>query len=155
MSLCEPFEAGIAFSDDDQTLDVYAIEASDITNLTRIAWGLRNGSFVEDECVHHWRTRRVWIVTETRLPVNLDGELVSRTPRHSSVVPDAMNVLAPRTSAGPRVARNDRWPRWPLEQACQRSRGRERIFSPTSVFFLPVATLHLQGNLEKLPRPPG
>ncbi|MGB3681318.1 MAG: YegS/Rv2252/BmrU family lipid kinase [Rubrobacteraceae bacterium] len=90
---------------DDQTLDVYAIESSDLMNLTRIAWGLRNGSFVEDECVHHWRTRRVWIVTEPRLPVNLDGELVSRTPRHFSVVPDAMNVLVPRASAGPRVAR--------------------------------------------------
>lgn len=128
----EPFEAGIAFPDedheavdicglvhvavgngryygggmmiapdsgiDDQILDVYAIEASDLPNLTRIMWGLRNGDFVEDECVHHWRTRRAWIVTEPRLPLNLDGELVSRTPLHFSIVPDAMNVLVPRAS---------------------------------------------------------
>ena len=90
---------------DDQTLDVYAIEASDLSNLTRIVWGLRNGSFVEDECIHHWRTRRVWVVTEPRLPVNLDGELISRTPRHFSVAPDAMDILVPRASAGPRTAR--------------------------------------------------
>ena len=135
----EPFEAGIAFPDedheaialeglvhvavgngryygggmivasdssiDDQILDVYAIESSDLPNLTRIVWGLRSGNFVEDECVHHWRTRRVWVVTEPRLPVNLDGELVSRTPRHFSVVPEAMKVLVPRASARPQVAR--------------------------------------------------
>ncbi len=90
---------------DDQILDVYAIEASGISNLTRIAWGLRHGSFIEDEYVHHWRTRRVWIVTEPRLPVNLDGEPVSRTPRHFSVVPDAMKVLVPRAPARTRMMR--------------------------------------------------
>lgn len=135
----EPFEAGIAFPDDDHeavalgglvhvavgndryydggslvapgsgtgdhTLDVYAVEAPDLPNLTRIGRGSRSGRFVEDERVHHWRTRRVWIVTEPRLPVNLNGEPLSRTPRHFSVVPDAMEVLVPRASAGARMAR--------------------------------------------------
>ncbi len=90
---------------DDRFLDVYAIEASDLPSLTRIAWGLRSGRFVEDECVRHWRTRRVWIVTEPLLPINLDGESVSRTPRHFSVVPEALNVLVPRASAGARTMR--------------------------------------------------
>ena len=90
---------------EDHALDVYAIEASAAPELTRIAWGLRTGDFVNDERVHHWRTRRVRILTEPRLPINLDGELVCHTPRTFSVVPTALRVLVPRTSRAARASR--------------------------------------------------
>lgn len=79
-------------------VDVYAIEATDTLNLTRIIWGLKSGEFVEDECVHYWRTRQAWISTEPQLPINLDGELIGKTPGRFSVAPEALKVLVSRAS---------------------------------------------------------
>ena len=78
-------------------LDVYAVEAFDAPDLARIAWGLRTGNLVDDKRVHYWRTRQVRILTDPRLPVNLDGELGCHTPKSFSVVPDALKVLVPQT----------------------------------------------------------
>ncbi len=80
---------------DDHALDVYAIEATDPLRLGRVAWSLRTGQFVSSERVHHWRTREVCIITHTRLPVNLDGELLRKTPGRFAVAPDALKVLVP------------------------------------------------------------
>jgi diacylglycerol kinase (ATP) len=81
---------------EDHALDVYAIEAADTLNLIRIMWVLKSGEFVDNAHVHYWRTRRVWISTEPRLPMDLDGELIGKTPGQFSVVPDALKVLVPR-----------------------------------------------------------
>ena len=89
---------------DDHALDVYAIEATDPLRLGRIAWGLRTGEFVSSERVHHWRTREVRVITHPRLSVNLDGELVRKTPGRFAVDPDALKVLVPwrtTTTEGP------------------------------------------------------
>lgn len=83
---------------EDEVLDVYAIQTTDPLSLGRIAWGLRTGEFVSSERVHHWRTREVCLITDPRLPVNLDGELVRKTPRSFSVVPNALKVLVPTTT---------------------------------------------------------
>jgi YegS/Rv2252/BmrU family lipid kinase len=90
---------------EDHALDVYAIEASAAPELTRIAWGLRTGDFVNNERVHHWRTKRVRVFTHPRLPINLDGELIRRTPRTFAVVPAALKVLVPQTSLVARTSR--------------------------------------------------
>lgn len=84
---------------DDDALDVYAIEAGDLMGLGRIAWGLRTGEFVDDERVHHWRTRKVQLLTERRLPLNIDGELVTSTPKPFCVDPGALRVLVPAKPA--------------------------------------------------------
>lgn len=81
----------------DSALDVYAIEAGGPVDLARIAWGLRTGEFVNNERVHHWRTSRVTLATDPPLPINLDGELVSRTPKDFSVAPGALKILVPRS----------------------------------------------------------
>lgn len=83
---------------EDHALDVFAIEARGISELARIAWNLRRGEPAEGEHVHHWRTRRVWVLTEPRLPINVDGELIARTPKSFSVSPDALKVLVPQDS---------------------------------------------------------
>lgn len=79
----------------DAALDVYAIEAGGPVGLARIAWGLRTGEFLDRERVHHWRTRRVQLLTEYRLPLDIDGEVVARTPKCFSVAPGALKVLVP------------------------------------------------------------
>lgn len=63
---------------DGAALDIYAVEAGDPTNLSRT---LRPGEPTENEHVHHWRTRRVLLATDPPLPLDLDGEPVSRTPK--------------------------------------------------------------------------
>lgn len=82
-------------SADDAALDVYAIEAGGLAGLGRIAWGLRTGEFVHDARVHHWRTQKVQLLTEHHLPLNIDGELVARTPKPFCVAPGALRVLVP------------------------------------------------------------
>lgn len=86
---------------EDHALDVFAIEARGARELARIAWGLRHGEFAEGAHVHYWRTHRVRIVTEPRLPINVDGELITRTPKSFSVVPDALKVLVPQDPTPP------------------------------------------------------
>lgn len=80
---------------EDAALDVYAVEAGGPVSLARVAWGMRTGEFVNDERVHHWRTSRVMLATDPPLPIDLDGELVSRTPKPFSVAPGALKILVP------------------------------------------------------------
>jgi hypothetical protein len=103
---------------EDYALDVYAVEAFDAPDLARIAWGLRTGNRVDDKRVHYWRTRQVRILTDPRLPVNLDGELGCHTPKSFSVVPDALKVLVPQTQG-----RSSRGTRRPILSWLQTDRG--------------------------------
>ncbi|MDQ3922771.1 MAG: lipid kinase [Actinomycetota bacterium] len=80
---------------DDAALDVYAIAAGKGLELARVVRGLWTGEFVESPCVRYWRTPRVHIQTDHRLSINVDGELVSRTPKTFSVAPKALKVLVP------------------------------------------------------------
>jgi diacylglycerol kinase (ATP) len=48
--------------------------------------------------VHHYRTAHVYIATRPLLPINMDGELVDRTPTHVAVAPGALRVLVPHAS---------------------------------------------------------
>jgi YegS/Rv2252/BmrU family lipid kinase len=93
-------ESGI----DDRTLDVYAIELGRHRNLIGVARYLKSGDFIKMEGVHHFRTSRVRLETDPELAVNIDGEVVARTPQDFSVVRNALNVLVPQDSA---VARHD------------------------------------------------
>ncbi len=88
---------------DDRALDVYAIEAGRRRDLVRVALGLRSGEFVKEKGVHYWRTTRVLVETFPKLPINIDGELVSQTPRPFSVAPNALKILVPQ-----RPGRRDR-----------------------------------------------
>lgn len=87
---------------DDRSLDVYAIELGRHRDLFGIARYLKSGDFIQSELVHHHRTARVVLETEPRLPVNIDGELVARTPQRFSVAPNALKVVVPRESTAAR-----------------------------------------------------
>jgi diacylglycerol kinase (ATP) len=91
-------ESGI----DDRTLDIYAIELGRQRDLLGVARYLRSGDFIKMDNVHHFRTSRVRLETEPDLPINIDGELVTRTPQNFSVVQNVLNVLVPRESAARR-----------------------------------------------------
>ncbi len=50
--------------------------------------------------MHHFTSRRVRLVTEQPLPVNLDGEIATTTPTDFTVQRNAVHVVVPRNSTG-------------------------------------------------------
>jgi len=54
------------------------------------------------EGVHHFRTSSVRIETDPEMAVNIDGEVVARTPQDFTVARNALNVLVPQDSTAAR-----------------------------------------------------
>jgi len=93
-------ESGI----DDRTLDVYAIELGRQRDLLGVARYLKSGDFIRMDSVRHFRTSRVRLETDPDLPINIDGEVVTRTPQDFSVDHNALKVIVPSESS---TARKD------------------------------------------------
>jgi YegS/Rv2252/BmrU family lipid kinase len=87
---------------DDKTLDVYAIDLGRQRDLIGAVRYLKSGDFIKTDGVHHFRTPRVRLETDPELPVNIDGELVSRTPQDFSIAHNALDILVPQESAAAR-----------------------------------------------------
>ncbi|MBA4115857.1 MAG: lipid kinase [Rubrobacter sp.] len=87
---------------DDQSLDVYAIKLGRRRDLLGVARYLKSGDFVRNESVDHFRTSRVLLETEPELQINVDGELVAKTPEEFSVAANALHVIVPQTSTAAR-----------------------------------------------------
>jgi YegS/Rv2252/BmrU family lipid kinase len=88
---------------DDRSLDIYAIELGRHRDLIGAARYLKSGDFIRNESVGHYRTERVRLETEPEQPVNIDGEVVTRTPQDFSVVHNALKVLvAPESTSARR-----------------------------------------------------
>ena len=83
---------------DDHTLDIYAIEAAPPWEHLKIARMLKDGSFINNDRVHHLTTRSVRVATEPSLPVNLDGELATATPTDFTIQRNAVHILVPQSS---------------------------------------------------------
>ncbi|SED07823.1 lipid kinase, YegS/Rv2252/BmrU family [Nocardioides exalbidus] len=92
---------------DDHLLDVYAVEQGRLRDHLSVARLLRTGQLVEHERVHHLTARRIRIVTDEPLDVNLDGEIAARTPATFEVERNALHVVVPAAS---RAARMDAEP---------------------------------------------
>ena len=91
-------ESGI----DDRNLDVYAIELGRHRDLIGVARYLKSGDFIRNESVTQYRTERVRLETDPELAVNIDGEVVTRTPQDFSVAHNALKVLVPPDSTAAR-----------------------------------------------------
>ena len=87
---------------DDKSLDVYAIRLGRHRDLLGAARYLKSGDFIRNESVSQYRTARVRLETDPQLSVNIDGELVARTPQDFSVAANALKVLVPQDSASAR-----------------------------------------------------
>jgi diacylglycerol kinase (ATP) len=96
-------ESGI----DDRRLDLYAIELGRPRTLVGVARYLKSGDFIRMEGVRHYRTERVRLETDPELAVNIDGEVVTRTPQDFSVEHNALKVLVPPESDAARKDRAD------------------------------------------------
>jgi diacylglycerol kinase (ATP) len=83
---------------DEGLLDVYALPWGSWWVLLGVARSFKSGVFVYWSGVHHYRTAHVHIATRPPLPINMDGDLVGRTPLHFAVAPGALRVLVPHAS---------------------------------------------------------
>jgi diacylglycerol kinase (ATP) len=95
-------ESGI----DDKTLDIYAIDLGRRRDLIGAVRYLKSGDFIKTDGVHNFRTPRVRLETDPDLPVNIDGEVVTRTPQDFSVAQNALNVLVAQDSTAARRDNN-------------------------------------------------
>jgi diacylglycerol kinase (ATP) len=95
-------ESGI----DDKTLDIYAIDLGRRRDLIGAVRYLKSGDFIKTDGVHNFRTPRVRLETDPDLPVNIDGEVVTRTPQNFSVAQNALNVLVLQDSTAARQDNN-------------------------------------------------
>ena len=95
-------ESGI----DDKTLDIYAIDLGRRRDLIGAVRYLKSGDFIKTDGVHNFRTPRVRLETDPDLPVNIDGEVVARTPQDFSVAQNALSVLVPQDSTAARQDNN-------------------------------------------------
>ncbi|MDQ4046921.1 MAG: lipid kinase [Actinomycetota bacterium] len=98
---------------DDHTFDIYAILDAPLREHLRIARLLKDGRFVEHDRVHHLTSRRVRLVTDPPLPMNLDGEIATATPTSFTIQRNAVHVVVPQSSSsasldGRRAPREDR-----------------------------------------------
>ena len=87
---------------DDKRLDVYAITLGRHRDLFGVARYLKSGDFIRNESVSQYRTARVRLETEPALAVNIDGELVARTPQNFSVADNALKVIVPQDASAAR-----------------------------------------------------
>jgi diacylglycerol kinase (ATP) len=88
---------------DDHLLDVYAVEQGRLRDHVSVARLLRTGHLVEHERVHHVTTRRLRLVTDEPLPVNLDGEIAATTTATFEVDRNALHVVVPARSRAARL----------------------------------------------------
>lgn len=88
---------------DDRALDIYAIKLGRRRDLLGIARYLKSGDFVKNASVDHFRSPEVILTTEPDLPINVDGELVARTPQRFSVAANALRVIVPQDSVAARM----------------------------------------------------
>jgi diacylglycerol kinase (ATP) len=88
---------------DDHLLDVYAVEQGRLRDHVSVARLLRTGHLVEHERVHHVTTRRLRLVTDAPLPVNLDGEIAATTTATFEVDRNALHVVVPARSRAARL----------------------------------------------------
>jgi diacylglycerol kinase (ATP) len=88
---------------DDHLLDVYAVEQGRLRDHVSAARLLRTGHLVEHERVHHVTTRRLRLVTDEPLPVNLDGEVAATTTATFEVDRNALHVVVPARSRAARL----------------------------------------------------
>ena len=87
---------------DDKALDIYVIDLGRRRDLVGAARYLKSGDFIKTDGVHNFRTTRVRLETEPDLPINIDGEVVTRTPQDFSVAQNALDVLVPQDSTAAR-----------------------------------------------------
>lgn len=84
---------------DDGHLDLYSLEMKNVWKLALMMRSFRSGTHGAWNEVRTARCIEFDIETDTEMPVNADGEIVTSTPAHFKVLPKAIEVFTPRKPA--------------------------------------------------------
>jgi diacylglycerol kinase (ATP) len=85
---------------DDQRLDLYSIEVARWWQLLTLAPALKRGRHGEKDAVRTVSASEFQIRTANPHPIDVDGELVARTPARFRVLPHAVAIYAPERREG-------------------------------------------------------
>lgn len=85
---------------DDQRLDLYSLEFRKAWKLALLARSFRYGEHGAWDEVRAIRAREFDVVTRSPKPVNADGEIVTTTPAHFRIQPNAVRVFCPKRATG-------------------------------------------------------
>lgn len=80
---------------DDGHLDLYSLEMKNVWKLALMMRSFRSGTHGAWNEVRTARCIEFDIETDTEMPVNADGEIVTSTPAHFKVLPKAIEVFTP------------------------------------------------------------
>ncbi|MGL3822256.1 lipid kinase [Sphingopyxis sp. R3-92] len=80
---------------DDGTLDLYSLEVKNVWKLALMVRAFRSGTHGAWKEVRTAKCVEFDIETRKPMPVNTDGEIVTATPAHFRVLPQAISVLSP------------------------------------------------------------
>ena len=81
---------------DDGYLDLYSLELKRAWKLALMAHSFRSGEHGAWDDVRALRSREFEIRTSRPRPINADGEIVTQTPARFQILPQAIEVFAPR-----------------------------------------------------------
>ncbi len=80
---------------DDHTLHLYSLKPQPMWRLLRRALAFRQGRHDDPEAVEALAGTSFEVVTKRPMPVNTDGEVTTSTPARFTVLPAALEVVAP------------------------------------------------------------
>lgn len=81
---------------DDHTLDIYLIKTGRVQDHLSMRRLVRDGTIIEHDDVRHLTTRALRLTTDSEQEVNLDGEILTRTPVDLQVDRNAFEVIVPQ-----------------------------------------------------------
>lgn len=90
---------------DDGHLDMYSLETPNLWKLALMLRSFRSGTHGAWSEVRTAKCIEFDIETKTPMPVNTDGEIVTATPAHFKVHPQAISIFAPRDTSGNELRR--------------------------------------------------
>ncbi|MBI3941798.1 MAG: diacylglycerol kinase family lipid kinase [Chloroflexi bacterium] len=80
----------------DGVLDVIVIRKADLPSLIAVATHVVTGSETGGE-LQHWQAREITVDTDPPENVQVDGEIIGKTPITAKVIPQAIQVVVPAT----------------------------------------------------------
>jgi diacylglycerol kinase (ATP) len=83
---------------DDGHLDLYSLELANVWKLALMLRTFRNGAHGAWQEVRTARAVEFAVATRRPRPINVDGDLITETPAHFRVHPEAVTVFAPARS---------------------------------------------------------
>jgi len=91
----------------DQQLDLYSLEIDHWWQIMPLLPSMRQGNHGSWAKVRAIKGREIEVHTRKPRPINADGEIVTRTPAHFRLIPQAVSVFVPKLQVAPGLEKSD------------------------------------------------